>query len=528
MSKPVFVVASGDMRTPANQLCWPAQAATEAKVLASLRTLGVDVRRAHEFDPVKQHGFIDSQKMGMEVFRSIPEDAPLIVIEAVWQYSHHVLAGLWKHKGPVLTVANWSGQWPGLVGMLNLNGGLTKGGIPYSTLWSESFEDEFFQSKLKEWLETGTIRHDLSHARKLSPADLTGEAPALGIQLARELRAQQAIMGVFDEGCMGMYNAIVPDELLHDLGLFKERLSQSALLAEMKHVSETEARGVYEWLLREGMTFRYGTDPKTELMESQVLEQCQMYVAAVRIADDFGCEAIGIQYQIGLKDCCSASDLVEGMLNNPHRPPVLSRDGQRELYAEKALTHFNEVDECAGIDGLVTQRLWSQLGFDPSNTLHDLRYGEEFGGQFVWVFEISGAAPASHFEGGYRGATGERQPPMYFPYGGSSMKGVSKPGEVVWSRVYVDNGALCCDLGRATAVQLPEAETQRRWEITTPAWPMMHAVLHGVTRDQMMAKHKANHIQVVYAPSAAEADFALAAKAAMIAELGIQVHFCGV
>ena len=28
---------------------------------------------------------------------------------------------------------------------------------------------------------------------------------------------------------MGMYNAIIPDELLHKLGIFKERLSQSAL-----------------------------------------------------------------------------------------------------------------------------------------------------------------------------------------------------------------------------------------------------------------------------------------------------------
>lgn len=34
-------------------------------------------------------------------------------------------------------------------------------------------------------------------------------------------------MGVFDEGCMGMYNAIIPDELLHPTGVYKERLSQS-------------------------------------------------------------------------------------------------------------------------------------------------------------------------------------------------------------------------------------------------------------------------------------------------------------
>ena len=62
---------------------------------------------------------------------------------------------------------------------------------------------------------------------------------------------------------------------------------------------------------------------------------------------------------------------------------------------------------------------------------------------------------------------------------------------------------------------------------TTPQWPVMHAVTYGVTRDQMMARHKANHIQVVYAPDAASADRGLAAKAAAFAELGIEVAICG-
>jgi hypothetical protein len=55
----------------------------------------------------------------------------------------------------------------------------------------------------------------------------------------------------------------------------------------------------------------------------------------------------------------------------------------------------------------------------------------------------------------------------------------------------------------------------------------MHAVLHGVTRDQFMARHRANHLNVAYAPDAQTADKALLAKAAMFAELGVQVHLCG-
>ena len=116
---------------------------------------------------------------------------------------------------------------------------------------------------------------------------------------------------------------------------------------------------------------------------------------------------------------------------------------------------------------------------------------------------------------------------MYFRLGGGSLKGISKPGEIVWSRVYVLPDGLHADLGRGHVVELPLEETERRWQLSTPQWPIMHAVLHGVTRDQMMAQHKANHIQVAYATSQQTADQALAAKAAMFAEMGLKVHLCG-
>jgi hypothetical protein len=116
---------------------------------------------------------------------------------------------------------------------------------------------------------------------------------------------------------------------------------------------------------------------------------------------------------------------------------------------------------------------------------------------------------------------------MYFPLGGGTLSGVSRPGDVVWSRVFIMDGALHVDLGRATAVELPAEETDRRLAATTPQWPIMHAVLHGVSRDQFMARHKANHLNVAYASDDVTADNALRAKAAMFARLGVQVHVCG-
>ena len=522
-----LLIASGDLRLAANQTCWAAQEDMERRITEAFANEGITVVRAHPYDPEEQHGFISSQRMGMDVFKNIHPEAKLIVAEAVWQYSHHVLAGLRSHRGPILTVANWSGQWPGLVGMLNLNGSLTKAGVNYSTLWSTDFTDAFFLNGIREWINTGEVPHDTSHVRPLIASNLPVSERELGEALAAQLSQEKAILGVFDEGCMGMYNAIIDDEFLNPMGIYKERLSQSALVAAMREVRDGEAQAARTWLDERRMRFVTGADEASELTDAQILEQLKMYIAAVRIAREFGCAAIGIQYQQGLKDMAPASDLAEGLLNNAERPPVFDAQTGEELFAGQALPHFNEVDEGCAVDALVTNRIWNAMGLDPATTLHDLRWGEDYDGQFVWVLLISGAAPASHFIDGYAGASSERQPPMYFRLGGGTLKGISKPGEIVWSRVFVMDGGLHADMGRATVVELPIKETERRWNATTPQWPIMHAVLHGVSRDQMMARHKANHINVAYAPSAEEADRALATKAAMFNAMGINTHLCG-
>ena len=523
--KTAYLISSGDLREAANTGGWPTQVALEADVTRVFEQLGWSVIRANEVDPATGHGFISSQRMGLEVFKNIPVDAPLIVAEAVWQYSHHVLAGLRTHQGPILTVANFAGDWPGLVGLLGLNAGLTKMGKDYSTIWSVDFSDDWFREGIQEWTETGHITHDASHVRALPELPDSPEK-ALGQALGDQILADKAIIGVFDEGCMGMYNAIFDDELLNQTGIYKERLSQSALYAEMLEVTDAEADAAFDWLINAGMTFLFGEDAATELTREQVQWQMKMYIAALRIADDFGLDAVGIQYQQGLKDLVPASDLAEGILNTTERPPVFSRDGKRELFAGRAFPHFNEADEGVAVDALVTDRVWTAMGLIPDNTLHDVRWGEDFDGQFVWVYEISGSVPASHL-GGWDKAEGWRQGHVFFPAGGATINGVSKPGEIVLSRIFIADGILQADLFRASVVELPAEETQRRKNATNPEWPIAHVVLHDISRDQFMARHKANHAQMVYAPDAETADRALIAKAALLARIGIKVNLVG-
>ena len=144
---------------------------------------------------------------------------PLIVVEAVWQYSHHVLPGSAPIR-PDPHGRQLERPMAGPVGMLNLNGSLTKAGVKYSTLWSVDFKDDFFNDGLRHWLEGRLLRH---HDQPRPAASATCKLPE-GAQSrpvansAQQLRQNKAIMGVFDEGCMGMYNAIIPDELLHPTG----------------------------------------------------------------------------------------------------------------------------------------------------------------------------------------------------------------------------------------------------------------------------------------------------------------------
>lgn len=530
MEREVVLVASGDLRESANVKCWPAQEAMERALGEAVSRLGGRVRRGHPVKAEAGHGFIATQREGLEVFRSIDPDAPLIVAEAVWQYSQNILPGLIAHRGPILTVANWSGMWPGLVGLLNLNGSLTKAGVTYSSLWSETFEDQWFMNGLRKWLQTGRVTHDTAHVRPFDLQAVPWADRQIAVRIANRLQRERTIIGVFDEGCMGMYNAIIPDELLFPLGIFKERLSQSSLYYATQCVPDTEARAVYDWLVERGMTFHLGSDDAVDLTPDQVLEQCKMYVAAVRLADEFGCEAIGIQYQQGLKDLLPASDLVEGLLNNSDRPPVMRADGS-VIRPHQPIVHFNEVDECAGVDALLINRVHSELNQPVETTLHDLRWGDRDRSgttdDYVWVLEISGAAPPAHHTGGYRGSDSVRQPPMFFRKGGGTLRGIARPGEIIWSRIFIEDGRLKMDIGRGKAISLPDEETQRRWSSTNPEWPMMHGVFYGISRDQMMARHKANHIQVVYANSAGEADRAMMVRASLAHMLGLEVSLCG-
>jgi hypothetical protein len=495
----VLFVTNADLRESANIVCWPVENKYEDLLTRALTSLSKKAKRAHPIKAERGHGFISSQREGSDIFASIDPDAPIIVLLTAWQYSHHIAPSLVTHRGPVLLLANFDGTWPGLVGMLCMAGSLTGLGRRYSRLWSENFDDDFFVRGLKSWLETGNIDHDLSYLTDVTAAHpvMQTEAGRLGASLGAWSLRHKEILGLFDTLCMGMMNGVFPQKALCDIGMPIESLSQSDLVVEMSKVPDALREECLAWYEARGMNFRFGTDSVSELTRDQVKEQCAMMIALARYVERFGLSCVGVQYQQGLARCCAASDFAEGAIGSLERFPIPAEDGHI-IREGKPIPSANEVDMGSAIPQTMMFRLLDALGLPSETTLHDIRWGSEFEGEFTWDFEISGAVPFGLLKGGIAGATGYRQPAMYFPKGGSTITGQGKAGRILWARAHYEGTNVALQVGTGVAVELPEAEFERRRRATCYEWPLLNAVLDGVGRDDLMAGHQSNHITIAY------------------------------
>ncbi len=523
----ILMVTNADLRESANLACWPVQQKYEAKLQDALSSLGYSMIRAHPIDEERGHGFISSQRQGSDLFAQIDENAPVIVLLTAWQYSHHVAPSLVHHKGPVLLLANFDGTWPGLVGMLCLAGSLTSLGKSYSRLWSENFDDDLFLNGLKTWLRYGSLQHSTRYLKDVAPTHsvMATSAGDMGRKAGEFILKNKEILGLFDTFCMGMINGVFPQQAMVNIGMPIESLSQSALLVEMAKVPDELRDECLNWYQERGMKFQFGENDREELTREQVKEQCAMMIAMARFVQRFGLSAVGVQYQQGLKDSCAASDFAEGAIGSTERFPIPDEQGNI-ICAGQPIPCINEVDMGTAIPQTMLWRLLTSFSLPAETTLHDIRWGSEYQGTFYWDLEISGAVPFEHLKGGIAGATGYRQPAMYFPYGGSTISGQGKAGRFIWARAHYEGCDVIMHIGTGHAVELPTDEFECRRRATCYEWPLLNAVLDGVGRDDLMAGHQSNHLTVAYVPEN-ELQTVLQAFVAQSLTQGIRVQIAG-
>jgi len=168
------------------------------------------------------------------------------------------------------------------------------------------------------------------------------------------------------------------------------------------------------------------------------------------------------------------------------------------------------------------KRLLKRKGLHQAVMFHDVRWGAEHAGRFLWVLLNSGSCGAyafNHDPDSLRGAHSYRQPSLYFPTPGGTLAGESLPGKMTWARAYIKADELWMDIGRGEVVKLPEAVRDQWWEGTTRQWPFMAADM-GISRDTLMAHYLSNHVAVAYGDVFEE-------MVALSQELGFKVRILG-
>jgi hypothetical protein len=175
----------------------------EDALMKVVNEFGYDVVRLHPFKKDEGHGFIGSQKEGMKVFAGADPDAPIIVAECVWQYSHHLSA--WPDLAP--RADPHGRQLVGHVAGPRRHAELERlshqGGREVRHDLVEDFTDDFFRDYLQAWLKDGHVKHRTPHVTKWKHVKIGSKEKKLADSLAAQLKREKAIMGSLRRGVHG-------------------------------------------------------------------------------------------------------------------------------------------------------------------------------------------------------------------------------------------------------------------------------------------------------------------------------------
>jgi L-fucose isomerase and related proteins len=481
MSDTIHIYWPGDYRPTPNQLALPMVEESTLQLERALDRLG----RRH----VRVPGLLTKPHESIE--RLGPIDEPLIGVYAHWVYGPHTTDGVVGKDSPLLLTSNFSGTWPGLVGLLNTAACLESVDRRASRAWTDASDwsrDEAFMAHLAAWCETGVVRHPTDAVRPL-PA-IPAAAAALAAQVHEEFRRRRALVLMLGDTSMGMINGYFGPRVLNKVGFTEHKVDQAWIIERGRQIAEQRIDDALGFVRSRGVTFHYGAAGAEDFDADATREQLRDYLAVLDLVDEFRADCVGWQYQLGLIRSRPPSDFAEGLLNSTCRP---ESNGD-------TIVDATEADQGNVVPMEMMKRLLKAKGLHQAVFFHDIRWGAEHDGRFLWVLLNSGSSGAyafNHDPDTLRGVHSYRQPSAYFPVPGGTFAGESLPGEITWARAYLSGGELWMDLGRGRVEQLPASTRDAWWNGTTRQWPFMAADL-GIGRDALMAHYLSNHIAVAY------------------------------
>lgn len=503
MKEKIALFWPGDGRDLPNQLALPNIEQATVQLEKALKKLGRESYRIEGFISKPHHAI---EKLG-------PVTDPMIGVFVHWCYGPHTTDGVVGKDNPLLLASNFSGQWPGLVGLLNTAACLESLDRRCSRIWTDSEDwtaDALFMERLAEWCSTGRIAYPEEQIRYHAPIALPAAQRAE--RVAAGFRARRALIMMLGDTSMGMINGYFGPRLLNSHAFTEHKIDQAWIIDLGKGIDPKRVEDAFAFVKEQGVSFHWREKGAEDFDEAATQEQLRDYLAIVDLAEEYKADCIGFQYQLGLIPLRPPSDFSEGLLNSTCRP---ESNGD-------TIVCSTEADQGNAVPMEMMKRILKAKGLHQGVMFHDVRWGGEHEGRFIWVLLNSGSCSAyafNHDPDTLRGVHSFRQPAQYFPIAGGTFTGESLPGAITWARCYIRHGVLWMDVGKGEVVRLPADKRDAWWEGTTRQWPLMTADL-GVTRDTLMAHYLSNHVAVAYGDIFEE-------MVALSQELGFRVRVFG-
>ncbi len=503
MSTKIAIFWPGDYRPTPNELALPNIKAATEQLEKALKKLGRSSYRVEGY-LTKPHEAIE--KLG-------PIDDPLIGVCVHWFYGPHTTDGVVGKDNPLLLASNFSGTWPGLVGLLNTGACLESVGRKFSRAWTSADDwtgDEAFMAKLDEWCTTGRVAYPEDELSYQAP--VSESASRIAREVAEEIKKRRVLALMLGDTSMGMINGYFGPRRLNPIGFTEHKVDQAWIIELGRNISSKRIDDALAFVKEKGVTFHYGEKDAEDFDENATREQLRDYLAVKDLVEEFKADCLGWQYQLGLIGLRPPSDFSEGLFNSVCRP---ESNGD-------TLATSTEGDQGNLVPMEMMKRLLKAKGLHQAVMFHDVRWGGEHDGRFLWVLLNSGSCGAyafNHDPDSLKGVHSYRQPAGYFPVPGGTFAGESLPGEMTWARAYLKDNELWMDIGRGEVVALPEQKRDAWWEGTTRQWPFMAADLN-IRQETLMAHYMSNHIAVAYGDIFGE-------MAALSRTLGFKVRFLG-
>jgi L-fucose isomerase-like protein len=482
MSSKVAVFWPGDYRALPNEWALPQARETTRQLVAALTRLG---RSPYVIDGVVTRPDQAISRLG-------PIDDPMVGVFVHWAYAPHTVDGVVGKDNPLLLASNFSGTWPGLVALLNTGASLESVGREASRAWTDAPDwtaDARFMERLDQWCSTGKIAYDTAELRDPGPWSAQSQAVAAGVLDGIKRKRILALM--LGDTSMGMINGYFGPRVLYPIGFSEHKVDQAWLIDRSRSIDQARVDSAFEFVKAGGVQFHWGEPGAEDFTPEATRNQLRSYLAVLDLIEEFQADCLGWQYQLGLLNLLPPSDFSEGLLNSHARP---EGDGH-------AVMTSTEADQGNLIPMELMKRVLEARGLPGAVMFHDVRWGAEHEGRWLWVLLNSGSCGAFAFTEDLDrldGVHSYRQPSGYFPVPGGTFAGVSRAGPITWARCWIDHlGKLVLDLGRGESVALPESVRESWWRGTTRQWPFMAADL-GCSPETIMAHYMSNHVAVAY------------------------------